>query len=237
MSIDRFLSVMNANGGMSLSNQFLVKLDVQKLGDGGIFNFLCDEAQLPNVNAATGTIKGRYLGEGQVNYPHTRVFTEMQLGFQCDARMTPLLFLNQWFGKVFPEYGTENDTGEGVIYKPDGFDRSPGSTPVDARRVKRDDNRTVRLNYPDTYCGNIYVTKTELGPKRDGGLRTSVTYVMERAWPFAIDAVPLQYGSAALTKVTAQFYYSKHRIVYHDPTDLTNVEMLPDDAPQNRGRF
>jgi hypothetical protein len=207
------------------------------LGDGGIFNFLCDEAQLPNVNAATGTIKGRYLGEGQVNYPHTRVFTEMQLGFQCDARMTPLLFLNQWFGKVFPEYGTENDTGEGVIYKPDGFDRSPGSTPVDARRVKRDDNRTVRLNYPDTYCGNIYVTKTELGPKRDGGLRTSVTYVMERAWPFAIDAVPLQYGSAALTKVTAQFYYSKHRIVYHDPTDLTNVEMLPDDAPQNRGRF
>ena len=228
---------MNANGGMSLSNQFLVQLDVPKLGDGGIFNFLCDEAQLPNVNAATGTIKGRYLGEGQVNYPHTRVFTEMQLGFQCDARMTPLLFLNQWFGKVFPEYGTENDTGEGVIYKPDGFDRSPGSTPVDARRVKRDDNRTVRLNYPDTYCGNIYVTKTELGPKRDGGLRTSVTYVMERAWPFAIDAVPLQYGSAALTKVTAQFYYSKHRIVYHDPTDLTNVEMLPDDAPQNRGRF
>ena len=229
------MSYMNAQGGMSLSNSFIVKIDIE--GTGNALAFTCDEAQLPNTQAATGTIKGRYLGEGQVNYPHTRVFTEMQLGFQCDARMTPLLFLNQWFGKVFPEYGTENDTGEGVIYKPDGFDRSPGSTPVDARRVKRDDNRTVRLNYPDTYCGNIYVTKTELGPKRDGGLRTSVTYVMERAWPFAIDAVPLQYGSAALTKVTAQFYYSKHRIVYHDPTDLTNVEMLPDDAPQNRGRF
>ena len=227
MSIDRFLAVMNANGGMSMSNNFLVKLDVPKMGDGGIFNFLCDEAQLPNVNAATGTLKGRYLGEGQVNYPHTRVFTEMQLGFQCDARMTPLLFLNEWFGKVFPEYATDGG-GEGAQYKPSGFDRSPGSTPYDARTIKREDNRTVRLNYPDVYCGNIYVTKTELGTKRDGGLRTSVTYVMERAWPFAIDAVPLQYGSAQITKVTAQFYYSKHRLVYHDLTDLSNKDLLPD---------
>ena len=157
MSIDRFLSVMNANGGMSMSNQFLVKLDVPKLGDEGIFNFLCDEAQLPNVNAATGTLKGRYLGEGQVNYPHTRVFTEMQLGFQCDARMTPLMFLNEWFGKVFPEYATDG-SGKGAQYKPSGFDRSPGSTPYDARTIKREDNRTVRLNYPDVYCGNIYLS-------------------------------------------------------------------------------
>ena len=37
--------------------------------------------------------------------------------------------------------------------------------------------------------------------------------VMERAWPYAIDAVPLQFGSAAITKVTAQFYYTKHRII------------------------
>ena len=36
---------------------------------------------------------------------------------------------------------------------------------------------------------------------------------MERAWPFAIDAVPLQFGSAAITKVTAQFYYTKHYLI------------------------
>ena len=75
---------MNANGGMSLANSFLVQI----IGDSGapdednIFEFLCDEAQLPNIQAATGTIEGRYTGEGQVNYPHTRVFTEVQLGFQ-----------------------------------------------------------------------------------------------------------------------------------------------------------
>ena len=65
---------------------------------------------------------------------------------------------------------------------------------------------------------------------------------MERAWPFAIDAVPLQYGSAQITKVTAQFYYSKHRLVYHDLTGLTNRELLPDfDDPSApdwyRGKF
>ena len=227
MSIDRFLAVMNANGGMSMSNHFLVKLDVPKLGDGNIFEFLCDEAQLPNVNAATGTIKGRYLGEGQINYPHTRVFTEMQLGFQCDTRMTPLMFLNEWFGKVFPEYGAEGQAA--AQYKPNGFDRSEKNNPYDARTIKRENNRTVRLNYPDVYCGNIYVTKTELGPKFNDGVRSSVTYVMERAWPFAIDAVPLQFGSASITKVTAQFYYTKHRVVYHDPT---NFPRDPKDAPE-----
>ena len=56
---------MNANGGMSMSNNFVVKI-----GDSmedfrnpsmnrNIFEFLCDEAQLPNTQAATGTLKGR----------------------------------------------------------------------------------------------------------------------------------------------------------------------------------
>jgi len=225
VSIDRFLGVMNANGGMSMSNNFLVKFDIE--GTGNLFAFYCDEAQLPNVNTATGTIKGRYMGEGQVNYPHTRIFTEMQLGFQCDASMTPLIFLNQWYGTIFGEYDDSKDTPLGSM------DKSPGATPYDARTVQRAQNRTVQLNYPDKYCANIYVTKTELGPKIDGGLRTSITYVMERAWPFAIDAVPLQFGSASITKVTAQFYYSKHRIVYHDPTSNTNRENLLDfDDPE-----
>ena len=102
MSINEFLSLMNANGGMSVANSFVVEiLEDGKPAQNGIFEFLCDEAQLPNIQAATGTIEGRYLGEGQVNYPHTRVFTEVQLGFQCDANMTPLKYLNDWYGKIF----------------------------------------------------------------------------------------------------------------------------------------
>ena len=228
------MSFMNSQGGMSLSNSFIVKIDIP--GTGNAMAFLCDEAQLPNTQAATGTIKGRYLGEGEINYPHTRIFTEMQLGFQCDANMAPLKFLNDWYSSIFTEYGYYT---EGGVPKDFSYSEKAGSAPRLHREAKRRiDNRTVQLNYPDNYCANIYVHKTERGPKSKGGVRTSLTYVMERAWPFAIDAVPLQFGSAAITKVTAQFYYTKHylienKIPYNPNTDNSQgqLEWGPEGQP------
>ena len=185
---------------MSFSNSFKVDIRGTGMSSGGnsisddygmsgdnMFSFLCDEAQLPNVQAATGTLKGRYLGEGQINYAHTRVFTEFQLGFQCDASMTPLLYLNDWFGQIFGEIPKAGKK----TYLP---------------------QRSTTVEYPTNYCRDIYITKTEAG---EGGAtsRQSVCYVMERAWPFAVDAVPLQFGTAQITKVTAQFYYTRHHII------------------------
>ena len=74
----------------------------------------------------------------------------------------------------------------------------------------------------------MYVTKTERGPKRAGGIRSSITYCMDRAWPFAIDAVPLQFGSGQITKVTAQFYYTKHKVISHNINGYPQ-ELDPDD--------
>ena len=158
MSIDRFLGIMNANGGMSMSNNFVVKI-----GDSmddfrnpsmsrNVFEFLCDEAQLPNTQAASGTLKGRYTGEGEINYPHTRVFTEFQLGFQCDANMTPLKFLYDWYGQIFQERDSQGN--------PYGTLESSGGNSLEdsyaqANRVK---NRTTTLNYPSDYCKTIYVS-------------------------------------------------------------------------------
>ena len=193
---------MNANGGMSLANSFIVQI----IGDNGtpdednIFEFLCDEAQLPNIQAATGTIEGRYTGEGQVNYPHTRVFTEVQLGFQCDANMTPLKYLNNWYGTIFGEPPEEN--GQTL----DGISNTP-----------RLANRTNKLQLPKSYCRTVKITKTEIGPE-DAPLRPSISYLLERAWPFAIDAVPLQFGSTLLTKVTCQLYYTRHTILHNNIT-------------------
>ena len=195
---------------MSLSNSFKVEIkgsgmsglaDNNNYGQSGepFFSFLCDEAQLPNVQAASGTLKGRYLGEGQINYPHTRVFTEFQLGFQCDASMTPLKYLNEWFGQIFKE-----------------LPKSAG----DGRKFTA--NRSNRLSYPSDYCRDIYITKTEIGGAGAVG-RESLCYVMERAWPFAVDADPLQFGTGQLTKVTAQFYYTRHHILNKDLTSVTQT--------------
>ena len=208
--ISTFLEATNTQGGMSLSNSF--KVEIKGSGMSGLadnnnygqsaepfFSFLCDEAQLPNVQAASGTLKGRYLGEGQINYPHTRVFTEFQLGFQCDASMTPLKYLNEWFGQIFKE-----------------LPKSAG----DGRKFTA--NRSNRLSYPSDYCRDIYITKTEIGGAGAVG-RESLCYVMERAWPFAVDAVPLQFGTGQLTKVTAQFYYTRHHILNKDLTSVTQT--------------
>ena len=192
---------MNANGGFSLANSFLVQI----IGENGtpdennIFEFLCDEAQLPNIQAATGTIEGRYVGEGQVNYPHTRVFTEVQLGFQCDAQMTPLKYLNDWYGSIF---------GETPYQTAGTYSDVPSDTFAQ--------NRTNKLKLPESYCKTVKITKTEIGPDSVDGKRPSISYLLERAWPFAIDAVPLQFGSTLITKVTAQFYYTRHTIIHNN---------------------
>jgi len=126
--------------------------------------------------------------------------------------MTPLKFLNNWYGAIFKEY-----YDEGSRYPQ--MNQTNGPTAFEHRvAARRTPNRTVQLSYPETYCSRIFVTKTELGPRIGGGMRTAMTYVMENAWPFAIDAVPLQFGTAQITKVTAQFYYTKHYVVQGDIT-------------------
>lgn len=198
---------MTANGGMSFANNFVVKFVDPPVpipgvvsGTNNIFEMLCDEAQLPNSSSATGTLKGRYLGEGQVNYPHTRIFSEFQLGFQCDANMIPLKFLQDWYGFIYNEQPS--------IYT---------SESLSAQQTKGipNANRTHRLQYPDSYCRTIMVSKTEIGGNSSVE-RAPITYRLERAWPFAIDATPLQFGSSQITKVTAQFYYTRHTVITND---------------------
>ena len=64
---------------------------------------LCDEAQLPNVQSAVAQRSGRYFGEGPVSYPHTRIFTDLSLGFLMDAQMMPLKFFNSWYNIFLAE--------------------------------------------------------------------------------------------------------------------------------------
>ena len=53
---------------------------------------MCDEAQLPNIQAQTGLMTGRHLGE--VLQYHTRVYSDLSMSFICDAAMTQLKFFS-----------------------------------------------------------------------------------------------------------------------------------------------
>ena len=225
-SISSFINTIAANGGMSMSNNYDVEFDFSGIraldvgeGEAGkttvlqtlsesvepyspetsTFKLLCDEAQLPNVQSATGQIQGRYLGENQVSYPYAKFYTDLSLGWMCDANMTPLKFLTAWHTFIFGYSGGVNDAHDKIINAGKGV-------PI---------NRAIRLNYPDTYLAKCRITKTEKSAFAPNG-RGSMMYILEDIYPYSIDAVPMSYGTSQVTKVTANFYYSKHTVVYND---------------------
>ena len=208
---------------MSFANNFIVEIeDLPEPVNGSLesdyLHMFCDEAQLPNINTATGTQTGLYTGVGSVDYPHTRIFTELQLGFALDANLEVLKFLNSWYGSIFGESNLQ----EGVIL-PEILDGDGNLT----------ENRTTRVAYKDDYAATIKITKTETGPQ-SAIQRQPITYVLEKAFPYAIDAVPLQFGSSQVTKVTAQFKYQRHYTIERnikgvrgDVSSLDKISILP----------
>jgi len=209
VSIDNFLKKIADRGGIASSNNYDVQFNlttevknaVSSYYDAEVIKLLCDEAQLPNVSTATTSIKGRYLGEGDVNYATSRVFSTFQLGFILTADLMPLKFLQTWNDFIF----SEDDI------KPLRNNSSEGLRTTD----RLDKRRSVKLAYPDEYRCEVRIIKTEPGPDSMDE-RAYIVYVMENCWPSEIDAVPLSYGSTQVTKVTAQFQYERHYIINND---------------------
>ena len=200
--IDEFMTRMGVKGGMSMTSAFDVEFDftgssatldaVKKYYraiDKEIVTMMCDEAQLPNVQSATAQITGRYLGEGPISYPHTRIYTDVSLGFLLDAESTALKFFTAWYDSIF---------GESTIQTED---------------APRDINRINRLKYMDDYTCTAKIMKTEPNQKASNG-RNPVTFLLENCYPYSIDAVPLSYGTSQVTRLTVNLYYTRHTVVH-----------------------
>lgn len=207
--IDEFMSKIGRQKGMSLTTGFDVAFQfgskssfpssTYKNNHEDLIQMLCDEAQLPNVQTATGQMSGRYLGESAVQYAHSRMFTDVGLGFLCDADLMPIKFFNHWYSWIFgDEQKVTIDDYESVVKE--------SSLPVE---------RINRLKYPDEYTCSLYVMKTEPDNFAANG-RIPITYILENAYPYSIDAVPLSYGSSQITRVNVNFHYTRHTVVYGD---------------------
>jgi hypothetical protein len=220
-SIDVFLQTIAGAGGMSFSNNWDIEFRFPTASQNGglsdilkpyvglntkneqIIRLLCDEAQLPNVSTATGTTNGRYLGGGAVNYAHTRVYSDFSLGWMCDADMTPLKFLTTWNDFIFTESPTEMPNNK--------YELSQLKANITGRVKSK--QRPIRVKYPDDYMLDVLITKTEISPNAANG-RPPISYYIEQAYPYAIDAIPLSYGASQITKVTASFYYARHHTFF-----------------------
>lgn len=142
---------------------------------------LCEEASLPGIMASTGQTTGVLMGEGQVNYAHTKSYQDVTLGWTCDANLLPLKFLNAWSSVIFADV-----------------------TPPNAGRNSRN-----RLSYPVDYmCKELVITKGERNKDSTLG-RVGGIYTLYDAWPYSIQSTPVSYGASTLLKVTASFYYRR----------------------------
>ena len=81
--------------------------------------------------------------------------------------------------------------------------------------LKFEVNRTTRLQYPENYHCTVRIAKAEKGPKSETN-RVSTVHVLQEVFPYAVEAIPLSFGTSQLVKCTASFYYSKHRVAYNE---------------------
>ena len=160
-------------------------------------SLMCDEANLPGSQFATGEVTGIYTGSGQFKYPHTRMYNDLTLSWICDANMTPLKFLNTWMDSIY-------DDGQTTILQDD---------PSDVHYRLR--SRNVRLTFPDQYTMSCSILKAERNSKSELG-RPSIRYYLEGVYPYAVDSVPLSAGVTQLLKVSANFYYERWYEYYTD---------------------
>ena len=208
-----------------MSNGFAVKFDMstklKKYIDGiipnaDIYEGFCDEAQLPPSQAATGQLQGRLLGEGSISYAHTKLYTDVQLGWMCDANMEPFKFVNAWWQYIFAEY----QPGASDPMDEDGY--APGTTGKSFGQITSRDfksrYRTTRVRYPDDYTCTIMIAKVERG-FNSALERVSGVHVLQDAYPYTVDSIPLSFGASQLTKATATFHYTKHHVIYNDIAD------------------
>mgnify|MGYP004289815453 FL=1 len=198
MNINKVMAKMGVAGGMSLTTSYRIKFS-RPGGTNEQITMLCDEAQLPNVQAATAQMAGRYLGEGPYQYPHTRLFTDVSLGFLCDAELTQLKYFQQWYDDIFNAGGSNTVKPTASVEQMHGV-----GTP--------NRYRTNRLSYPVDYTATTYITKVE---QRKSDV-PSITYLLEGSYPYAIDAVPLSYGSSQVTRVNVNFHYVRHSLVLNN---------------------
>ena len=220
-TIKEIMEKMGVRGGMALTSMYRVRINKgsERLNsaledydwfpewtrDQQFIELMCDEAQLPNIQAQTGLMTGRHLGEGSYQYPHTRVYSDLSMSFICDAAMTQLKFFSSWHDFIF---GSRDSIA-------DGF--RPQRTKVESAEELLGQggnpmNSVVRAKYPEKYVCDIRVMKVDQGPKAD---RASIMYILRDAYPYSIDTIPLAYGTSQLTKCTVNFYYKKHDIIYN----------------------
>jgi hypothetical protein len=154
--------------------------------------YLCSDATLPVSSYATAEVKDNFMGVPQ-EFAHTRLYTDIDLTFYVDSNYSVMRFFEGWMDYISGGNGSERKNKQGGIIDPqEPSIYDPG--PIYKRFV-----------YPDFYkAQTMSITKFERDFKRE------LKYTFVNAFPKALTAVPVSYGSAEILKVSVTFNFDRY---------------------------
>lgn len=173
------------------------------------FQLLCCEASIPGSGSATHESTGDFAGVTE-KMVYRRIFDDtLDLTFYVDAKYQVPEFLESWHAYCLGE----DPVGE--------FDR----------RSRVLDNSYYRMNYPDDYKRDIFLTKFDknINAKPGSGLpaeqipggsnpifglpdqtQPKMNYTFLRAFPSSIASIPISYNASDILKITVSFTYTRY---------------------------
>ena len=169
-----------------------------------ILNLSCSDASLPGSSLATFEIRNDYTGVTE-RLAHRRMYDDrIDFTFYVDAnKYLPIRFFEKWIRYISDEDNEadpERATAENLNT----------SSPNYHYRMRYPDSKNPREGYR---CTGVEIIKFE----RDyGAYKTSnpstLTYNFVKAYPIAINSMPVSYESSNLLKCTVSMSYLRYHI-------------------------
>ena len=146
---------------------------------------LCCEASIPGSGSATHEATGDFAGVTE-KMVYRRIFDDsLDLTFYVDANYQIPEFLESWHAYCLGETQSGTFSRRGMLQR-DGY---------------------YRMNYPDDYKGNIFLTKFD---KEDKSGQPKMSYTFLDAFPQSVASIPITYNSSEILKTTVSFSYTRY---------------------------
>jgi hypothetical protein len=222
MPIKRGTSAIKANLlNPSLTSHFEVQIPLPPFMQSELesaerirLNLQCTEASLPGSNIATTEITNDFTGVTE-RHAYRRMFDEsLDFTFYVDGEnYIPIKFFEKWM--------------RGVVYEKEDDEVNPLYA-----------NYNYRVRYPDEPIGpeggytsnGLTITKFEKSfwEKHSGQLQ----YQFVKAWPKAMNSMPVSYDGSNLLKCTVSMTYVRYVLMGLDSGTISSQATRP---PQNSG--
>lgn len=136
---------------------------------------LCYDASLPGSSLATANIEGNFTGVQQ-QYAHTRLFTNIGLGFYCDSEYKMLKFFEYWI-EYISGAGAQDSLAKGYFYRM----RYPDQYKCEAMAIvkfDRDYKNGMQYNFVSGFP--VSVSSTPVSYETSSVLRINVEFNFDR---------------------------------------------------------